>query len=112
METYGLNVVGLNHSFSLIADTEYFDGLEQHYTGDIFIINVVRYEAKSGIQHLCIKDVETILQKKQPNRCVLTHFGMTMLKAKPWEVAENLTKKTGVEVIAARDGMTLTLEDN
>jgi hypothetical protein len=30
---------------------------------------------------------------------------MTMIRAKPWEVAANLEKETGVHVIAARDGM-------
>jgi phosphoribosyl 1,2-cyclic phosphodiesterase len=110
VETFGLNIQSTNHSLSLIVDTEYFEGLEDHYTGDLFIINVVRYEPRPGIQHLCVKDVETILQNKQPKRCVLTHFGMTLLKAKPWDVAEMLSKKTGVDVIAARDGMTLTLD--
>jgi len=28
-----------------------------------------------------------------------------MIKHKPWEIAEKLTKKYGVKVIAARDGM-------
>jgi hypothetical protein len=40
---------------------------------------------------------------------VLTHFGMTMLRAKPWELAEALTEELGIEVLAARDGMTLEL---
>jgi len=36
---------------------------------------------------------------------ILTHFGMTMLRAKPWEVAAALEQETAVKVIAARDGM-------
>jgi hypothetical protein len=36
---------------------------------------------------------------------------MRMLQAKPWEVAERLSQETGLKVIAARDGMTLEIEE-
>ncbi len=39
----------------------------------------------------------------------LSHFGMSVWKARPWEVAEGLTQKTGIRVIAARDGMKFDL---
>ena len=39
----------------------------------------------------------------------MTHFGTTMWRAKPWELAEKLTEKTGIKVIAARDGMKFDL---
>jgi phosphoribosyl 1,2-cyclic phosphodiesterase len=49
--------------------------------------------------------VEKIIQTTKPELVILTHFGMTMLKAKPWEVAEQLKEKFQIEVIAASDGM-------
>jgi len=36
---------------------------------------------------------------------------MRMLQAKPWEVAERLSEETGKKIIAARDGMTLEIEE-
>jgi len=42
---------------------------------------------------------------------ILTHFGMTLIRAKPWEIAENLSEKLGVKVIASRDGMEIDLDD-
>ena len=36
---------------------------------------------------------------------------MTIIKAKPWEIAENLSQKTGVKVIAAGDGMEIDLDE-
>jgi hypothetical protein len=36
---------------------------------------------------------------------------MRMLQAKPWEMAERVSQETGLKVIAARDGMTLGLDD-
>jgi phosphoribosyl 1,2-cyclic phosphodiesterase len=60
--------------------------------------------------HLSIDDVREILTRIRPRKAVLTHFGMTMLRAKPWVVAEELSRELGVDVIAASDGMTLELE--
>jgi hypothetical protein len=34
---------------------------------------------------------------------------MTMLKAKPWELAEQMSDETGINVIATRDGMKFNL---
>ena len=42
---------------------------------------------------------------------ILTHFGMTMIKAKPWVVAAELEKELGLKVIAASDGMKIDLEE-
>jgi phosphoribosyl 1,2-cyclic phosphodiesterase len=110
VETYGLNIYGKNVSISIITDTEYFDGLENHYKGDVLILNVVRLDGGLKIQHLSIKDAEMIISMNKPKLAVLTHFGMTVIKAKPWEIAEELSKKLGVNVIAASDGMEIDLD--
>ena len=39
----------------------------------------------------------------------MTHFGMSLWRAKPWEVARQLSEETGISVIAARDGMKFDL---
>ena len=110
VETYGLNIYGKDCSISVITDTEYFEELESYYSADILIINVVRLGEKKGIQHLSIKDAEKIISTNQPKISILTHFGMTMLKARPWEIAEDLSERLGVKVIAARDGMEIDLD--
>jgi len=110
VETYGLNIYGKNNSISIITDTKYFKGLESFYKGEILIINVVLFEEKPEIDHLSLKDAEKILSINKPKLGVLTHFGMTMIKSKPWEIAEDLSKKIGVNVISARDGMELDLD--
>lgn len=110
VETYGINIYGKGITISLISDTKYFDGLESFYKGDILILNVIRLEPRDDILHLSLKDAEKIISKNRPKLSVLTHFGMTMLKAKPWEVAENLSKKLNLKVIAANDGMVIDIE--
>lgn len=110
VETYGLNITGNNCSLSLISDTAYFKDLESHYMGDILIINLVRFKELKNIQHLCVADAEKIISANKPKLTILTHFGMTMIKAKPWMIAEMLSKKFGVNVIAATDGMEIDLD--
>lgn len=110
VETYGLNIQGKDCLISLITDTRYFDGLESHYVGDILILNVVLLKGKEHIMHLSLKDAEKIINANKPKLSILTHFGMTMIKAKPWEIAEQLSDKLGVKVIAASDGMEIDID--
>jgi ribonuclease BN (tRNA processing enzyme) len=110
VECYGLNMYGTKHSISLISDTAYFEKLESSYDGVILIINAVRIPESGKIQHLTLKDAEKIIAVNKPKLTILTHFGMTMIKAKPWIIAEQLTKKLGVKVIAASDGMEIDLD--
>jgi len=110
VETYGLNIKGKNSSISIITDTKYFEGLESYYNGDVLIINVVLLEEKSEIDHLSLKDAEKILSLNKPKLGIITHFGMNMVKAKPWEIAEKLSEKLGTKIIAARDGMEVDVD--
>ncbi|MCX5704285.1 MAG: MBL fold metallo-hydrolase [Candidatus Omnitrophica bacterium] len=117
VETYGLKFKipaegggacgGKNTSVSLLADTKYFRELVDFYKTDILIICVVFFEPRVGIDHLNLLDVESLIKDIKPKKAILTHFGMTMLKAKPHIKAEELTKRSGVQVLAAYDGMTL-----
>ena len=73
------------------------------------IINVIRLEAGHPYDHLSVPDAERIIMELKPRVAILTHFGMTMWRAKPWEVAQRLSQQTGVRVVAARDGMKFDL---
>ena len=73
------------------------------------IINVVFLESGRPIDHLSVPDAERIIRELKPKVAILTHFGMTMWRAKPWEIAQRLSEETGVRVIAARDGMKFDL---
>lgn len=110
VETYGLNIKGKHGAISLITDTDYFPSLASFFTGDLLIINVVMFEDRSTIEHLSIHEAELIINENKPRLAILTHFGMGMVKAKPWEIADQLSKKLGVHVIAARDGMQIDID--
>lgn len=104
VETYGLIIRGKKRSISYITDTKFFPELALKYQSDIVIISVLSV-APSPFDHLSAEDVKKIIQALKPKVTILTHFGMWMLKAKPWVVAEALSKELDVKVIAASDGM-------
>lgn len=109
VETYGMLFQTGKHTFSYIADSLYFDGLCRSYGGELLIINVVFLEAGHPYDHLSVPDAKHIITELKPKVAILTHFGMSMWRAKPWEVAQRLSDETGVRVLAARDGMKFDL---
>jgi phosphoribosyl 1,2-cyclic phosphodiesterase len=109
VETYGFVFRTPRHSFSWIIDTKYFDDLARYYTGDLLIINVVRLNPGAPVDHLSLPEAKQIIEEIKPKTAILTHFGMTMWHAKPWELARKLTDETGISVMAAHDGMRFNL---
>ena len=112
VETYGIKFNLRGMSISFITDTKFFPELASGFeNSDILIINVVIFRPVKHphIMHLCIDDVKELVLAIKPKKVFLTHFGMTMLKAKPWKVAEELTEELGVSIKAASDGMKVDL---
>jgi ribonuclease BN (tRNA processing enzyme) len=106
-QTYGIKFELNKISISYLCDTRYFEKLLDFYKTDILIISVVFFEPRPGIDHLSLEDARHIISKIRPKKAILTHFGMTMLKAKPHIQAQKLSQEIGIEVEAAYDGMTL-----
>ena len=109
VETYGLRLVGRRHSVGLISCTGYFSELEAAFRTDLLILNVVFRHPRDEI-HLSLPDAERLIAAIRPRVAVITHFGLTMLRARPWELADALAQATGVRVLAARDRWRLGLE--
>ena len=109
VETYGMLFKTGGHTFSYIADTRYFDDLLRIYASELLIINVVFVQDNPPADHLTVSDVSRIITEVKPKAAILTHFGMGMWRAKPWEIAQRLSQETGIRVIAAWDGMKFDL---
>jgi phosphoribosyl 1,2-cyclic phosphodiesterase len=109
VETYGLRLVGRRHTIGLIACTGYFPELEAAFRTDLLILNVVFRNPRDEI-HLAMPDAARLITAIRPRLAVITHFGLTMLRARPWELADALTEETGVRVLAARDHWGLALD--
>lgn len=109
VETYGMLFHTNQHTFAYIPDTRYFEGLLHNYRSELLIINLVFLEPHPLVDHLSVPDVKRLITELKPKVVLLTHFGMTIWRAKPWEIAKNLSQETGVRVLAARDGMRFDL---
>ena len=112
-ETYGFNFFWKGHKISWVIDTLFFDELLQHYNGELLVLHCVRLKQRANhpVLHLHLDDVRGFLREVRPKMAVLTHFGRTMLSARPWELAESLSQEFGLPVRAASDGWTLNLRD-
>jgi ribonuclease BN (tRNA processing enzyme) len=112
VETYGFNFHLPEYTVSYITDTKYYPELISQYPGDLLLLNIVLLtEPSHPIDHLSLKDVTLILKEGRARVVVLTHFGMRMHQAKPWEIAERLSQESGKKIIAARDGMVLDMDE-
>jgi len=92
-----------------VTDSAYYDGIAEQHKAEVMVIHLVLMQCRTGLPHLCLEDVERIIRDARPRLAIITHFGMTVWRAHPWEVAEDLTQRIGSEVKAARDGMSLEL---
>ncbi len=98
-----------DNRFSYIADTRYFDDLPNMYKTDIVIANVVFCHERKGFKHLSSDDIYKFLEVFKPKKFIITHFGLSFLKKKPWEVAKEISDKTGCDVVSAYDGMVVDI---
>jgi ribonuclease BN (tRNA processing enzyme) len=109
VETYGFKLSYHGITLSYITDTKYFEGLIQAYKADIVIMNLIKL-GPSEIDHLSVDDCAEIIAGIRPKSAIITHFGMTMIRTGPWNVARQLKEKTGVTVLAAEDGKHYSIE--
>lgn len=72
---------------------------------DLMVFNTTFVRPNLNYYHLSAVDVENIIRQVKPKKVVLTHYSIVMLRENPEKVARNLTDRTGIEVIAAKDGL-------
>jgi phosphoribosyl 1,2-cyclic phosphodiesterase len=104
VETFGFR---FGSRLGWVTDSAYYDGIAEQHKADVMVIHLVLMECRAGLPHLCLADAERIIREARPRLAILTHYGMTVWRAHPWELAADLTQRIGIEVKAARDGMSL-----
>jgi ribonuclease BN (tRNA processing enzyme) len=110
VENHALTFKGGEKTITLIPDTRYFAQLENaQEKEDVLILHTVLLQRRE-LDHLCLEDAKRIIGARTPQLAILTHFGMTILRAKPWELAAGLEQELGVRVMAAYDHMRLDLD--
>jgi len=110
VNTYGLKFYLGKEIISFISDTKYFDDLIKTYQDSaILILNVVFYKRCDGVKHLCLEDAVKIIRSIKPKKAILTHFGMTMLKEKPYFLEKEINAQLNQDVKFANDGFSLEI---
>lgn len=104
VQTLGLKFHLPEGALAYVTDGRYAPEFEEFYRADVVVMNTVRKEPTPELDHLSAEDAARLAEAVKPKALILSHFGMTMLKAGTRKVAEELTKRTGIRVIAARDG--------
>jgi phosphoribosyl 1,2-cyclic phosphodiesterase len=108
VETYGFRFGdGDIPNLGWVTDSKYYDGIAEDHRAQVMLIHTVLAQSRPDLPHLGLDDAERIIAEAQPRLAVITHFGMGVWRAHPWEVAAQLSERTGIEVKAARDGMSL-----
>ncbi|MCP8322258.1 MAG: MBL fold metallo-hydrolase [archaeon] len=99
-------------SISYFPDTEFSEEIikgAEH--SDLLILSVLRPGNQKFPGHLCIDDAIKMVELISPRRVLITHFGSRMIRAPPEKEAERMAKITGVDTIAAIDGMKIRLSE-
>ena len=104
VETYGFR---FGDRLGWITDSAYYDGIAQQHQADVMLIHTILLHCRPELPHLCIDDAERIIRDAKPRLAILTHYGMTVWRANPKEIAADLTQRIGTEVQAAFDGMSI-----
>jgi phosphoribosyl 1,2-cyclic phosphodiesterase len=111
-DTVGFRFETSGGSVGYTSDTEFFEGIEKLYEGvRVLILCVLRPSGDPWQGHMTTDDAIKVVGAVRPRFVVLTHFGMKMIFRGPAEEAKRVEKETGVETVAARDGMELLLNE-
>ena len=84
--------------------------LEDLAGSDILILNVPYPGNKAAGLNLDTLSAIKIVTHVRPKVTILTHFGIEMIKADPLNEAREVQRITGVQTVAAQDGLSISLD--
>ena len=106
VETYGFRFGG---RLGWITDSAYYEGIAEQHKAEVMLIHTILLHCRPELPHLCVDDAERIVREARPRIAFLTHFGTAVWREDPDKVAARLAQRTGVDVRAARDGLSIEL---
>jgi len=90
------------------ADGEYYQGQEKHFKGcDYLVVNCHRPKDSPLKGYMDSEGARKLIEGVKPEKAILTHFGMKMMRGVAEREARWIEEKTRVKTIAARDGMSI-----
>ncbi len=108
----GFNLKLKNFSLSYTTDTEYFTDLHKYHSrADILIASVIRPKGEKIRGHMSTYDFTKLVEEVSPKLAIMTHLGMKMLVNDAKKEANMVKEQTGVNTVAAYDGMKVNLDN-
>lgn len=104
--TIGYKVFTPNFVLGYTSDTSFFPRLIDEFNGcDILVVNTIKPKGQKLEGHMNSDDAAKLIKGVKPKLAILQHFGRSMLEANPVYEARNVQKQSGVQIIAAQDGL-------
>jgi phosphoribosyl 1,2-cyclic phosphodiesterase len=108
----GFRLSSGGRSVGYTGDTDYIHELGKVFSGcDCLILNNLKPAGCHYPGHLDSELSIRVLKEAKPKKAIIQHFGMGMLRAGPEAEARFIQKESGVETIAAKDGMVVRIEE-
>ncbi|MHA2609910.1 MAG: MBL fold metallo-hydrolase [bacterium JZ-2024 1] len=109
VETFRFLIGVENKRVALFVDGKNFYGAEEATNCDLLIVYCILPEPREGVDHFSLKEAKELISLVNPKKAILTHFGASLLKLQPWNIAQQWAQELGFPIIAAWDNMVVDL---
>ncbi len=108
VDSIGFKIITPHYIIGYTSDTEYSEKLVQEFKDcNILLVNCKNPESVTEKHAMNTLNVIKLAEKIKPDLLVMTGFGIKMLEQNPIAEARKVQKDTGIQVIAAKDGLIL-----
>ncbi|MFT4297597.1 MAG: MBL fold metallo-hydrolase [Candidatus Woesearchaeota archaeon] len=108
-DTVGLKIFMPDLVIGYSSDTSYSEAIAKQYENcDILIMNIQNPFGGRQKNNMCSDDAVKFIKRVKPQLAILTHFGKAMLEQDPLLEAREIHALTGVQVMAAVDGQSIS----
>ena len=105
-ESFGLKFYTPKFNLVYSSDTKYSPELiEEYKDANILILNTPFPLESKNTDQLNLNNAIKIIGEVKPKLAVITHFGVKLLNSDPIYESREIQNQTGVQIIAAKDGM-------
>lgn len=108
LNSMGFKIFTTESVIGYTANTKYSKELAAAYKGcDILIVNLLAPGSEKVENRLNTEDAAKLIQQVSPQLAIIRNFGAKIVKSDPINEGREIQRITGVQTIAAKDGMSL-----
>jgi len=105
-EGIGFKFFTSQFTLTYLSDTKYSKELiDQCKNTNILILDIVAPKKEDSKNSMSSDDAIKLISAVNPRLAIISHFGLKMIESDPVYEVREIQKRTGVQTIAAKDGM-------